>query len=211
MTGLRNPAVDQADRILDLLDNPTQDSNEASYGGTAQDGDCWRCQRHPAATGSDSGLCDGCRTYMLGDTSHDPAARPPGRRTTVVNVGVQDVVYRTALQAGRAFQAAMEQVAATINEGSIPEHLDRLRDELERPARVDAARRTATRVAPGRTGRLRGSLHYQHPAVDISPEQAAGITDGVRRLAAASPTADEFAEGLARLGRAIGPPPDAEA
>lgn len=72
------------DRILDLLDNATQDSGEASY-GTGHPDACWRCHG-PAGDGA-SGVCDECRTVLLDETTQ-PTERGGHRGMVGVGMGV---------------------------------------------------------------------------------------------------------------------------
>jgi hypothetical protein len=63
------------DTITDLIDDALaghdlQRTTEASYGDDFGPGVCWRCR---ADADSTSGLCDGCRAYLLEDSDEDPA------------------------------------------------------------------------------------------------------------------------------------------
>ena len=70
--------TDRIIAITDLIDNAlagndTQHTSETSYGDDFGAGACWRCAE-PAAEDSVSGLCHGCRAFLLEDTEVDPAA-----------------------------------------------------------------------------------------------------------------------------------------
>lgn len=60
----------RVDRVLELLDNATQESPEASYGTDFDRDLCARCQCEAHADESD--FCEGCRSFLLGDTDVDP-------------------------------------------------------------------------------------------------------------------------------------------
>lgn len=65
---------DRVDRILELLDNGTQSTDEPAYPtkrGARVDATCWRCGA-PATTGLET--CDACRSWMACETDVDPAA-----------------------------------------------------------------------------------------------------------------------------------------
>lgn len=64
------------DRILDLIDAGLQSSEEHGYEPGAQaeieSEWCARCRRHRRAEGIE--MCEGCRAFLLGDSTEDPAA-----------------------------------------------------------------------------------------------------------------------------------------
>lgn len=73
--------TDRIKQITDLIDDalpdPGQHSPESDqYSDVAPEmpdaGTCWRCEA-PAAEDSTSGLCDGCRAFLLEDSENDPA------------------------------------------------------------------------------------------------------------------------------------------
>jgi hypothetical protein len=58
--------------ITDLID-AALGGDTSPFDDDADNDSCWRCAS-PAANDSPSGLCDGCRSFLLEDTEIDPAA-----------------------------------------------------------------------------------------------------------------------------------------
>lgn len=77
---------DRIKQITDLIDgalsDPGQHTPEQSYGTDFGDGKCWRCGGD-ADGESGSGLCDGCRAFLLEDSDVDPTEEDPARGDTL--------------------------------------------------------------------------------------------------------------------------------
>lgn len=72
--------IDAVTSLIDqVLDVGQQHTDEASYGDDHGPGRCWRGPA-PADDDSTSGLCAGCRSFLLEDSDDDPAERGRGVR-----------------------------------------------------------------------------------------------------------------------------------
>ena len=64
-------AADFLDRVVELLDNPTQESAEDGSEPVAENYECWRCLRESDDLGS-SELCHECRLWLTEVRDDDP-------------------------------------------------------------------------------------------------------------------------------------------
>lgn len=140
---------ENVDRILDLIDAGLQSSPEAGYGTDHQPDACARCQEHPPV--EDGDLCDGCRTFLLGDSDSDPREERGHERRLLENAPTmarwfaertiraaeearlrsRDVSFSSIEEQARRLQQVVDEATARRHRqaqehGLTPENLDQL-------------------------------------------------------------------------------------
>ncbi len=90
--------TDHVDEILEIIDGGLQRSPEPSYGPIDR-ARCWRCTYHEPEADSSSGLCPGCRAFLLDEGPDPRLALPVGAFFTDAEV---EAIVADVLDARRA-------------------------------------------------------------------------------------------------------------
>ncbi|MGH9032874.1 MAG: hypothetical protein ACRDZV_12170 [Acidimicrobiia bacterium] len=107
--------AETVDRIVDLIDDAFQSSDEGGHTWAGDPDLCTRCTEYPPGEASD--FCAGCRAFLLGDSDDDPAAVARAIEDVVGRALWITVQFTISIE---AFGAAMQRVAEQIAEDMKP-------------------------------------------------------------------------------------------
>lgn len=136
----------EIDRILEVIDGGLQSSPDPSYGPIDRS-TCWRCSHHPPETDSSSGLCPGCRTFLLGD-GPDPKLDLPA--VPIFTGADVEAIVRAFSELFESLRPTLERIAEVLVD--VIERFRSIVDEIANlaPVKTKPAPRSGRKPAPVR-------------------------------------------------------------